>query len=257
MSPTTRYPIPEMEALAPRLIIFDKGGTLIDFHGMWSEWVMELARRVEDVTGLPVTEQLFREMGVDPHSGHIATDGPLATTPMTGLRTLTVDLLCDAGMPRQASEAAVSDIWYAPDPVGQVRPLADLAGLFGCLRDSGLKIAVATVDDRAPTEATFAALGIDAFVEALVCGDDGLPIKPAPDMVWAACQATGVAPAQAVVVGDSVTDLEMGRAAGVSLVIGVLSGVAPEDVLAPHADVLLESVAELVGHHQGSCSRVV
>jgi phosphoglycolate phosphatase-like HAD superfamily hydrolase len=40
--------------------------------------------------------------------------------------------------------------------------------------------------------------------------------------------------------------LEMGRAAGVGLVVGVLSGVAPEALLAPQADVLVPSVAELV-----------
>jgi HAD superfamily hydrolase (TIGR01509 family) len=126
-----------------------------------------------------------------------------------------------------------------------VRPLADLPGLFTALRDRGIGIAVATMDDRAPTEATFAALGVEPFVDALVCGDDGLPPKPAPDMVWAVCQATSVEPSQAAVVGDSVTDLEMGRAAGAGLVVGVLSGVAPEEMLAPHADVLLASVADL------------
>jgi len=185
----------ELAALAPALIIFDKGGTLIDFHGMWSEWVTELARRLEGVTGFPVTGRLFRVMGFDPDSGRIAPNRRLATTPMKGLRTLMVDLLCEAGMSRQASEGTVETVWYAPDPVGQARPLADLAGLFRGLRDNGLKIAVTTVDDRAPTEATFAALGIASFVEALVCGDNGPPIKPAPDMVWAVCQATGVAPA--------------------------------------------------------------
>ena len=245
MPSVTQILMPELAALATELIIFDKGGTLIGFHGMWSEWVMELARRLEDVTGLPVAARLFRVMGFDPNSGQIAPDGRLATTPMAGLRTLTVNLLCEAGLSQQAPEAVVADVWYAPDPVGQARPLADLPGLFRGLRDNGLKIAVATVDDRAPTEATFAALGIASFVEALVCGDDGLPIKPAPDMVWAVCQATDVAPAQAVVVGDSVADLEMGRAAGVGLVVGVLSGVSPREMLSPHADVLLESVAEL------------
>ena len=245
MSSVTQILMPELAALAPALIIFDKGGTLIDFHGMWSEWVTELACRLEGATGLPIRERLFRVMGFDPDSGRIAPDGRLVTTPMAGLRTLTVNLLCEAGLSQQASEVVVADVWYAPDPVGQAHPLADLPGLFKCWRDNGLRIAVATVDDRAPTEATFAALGIASFVEALVCGDDGLPIKPAPDMVWAVCQATDVAPAQAVVVGDSVADLEMGRAAGVGLVVGVLSGVSPREMLSPHADVLLESAAEL------------
>ena len=249
MCHATRHLIPELKTLSLALMIFDKGGTLIDFHGMWSGWVTELARRLEDVTYSPVTDRLFHAMGFDPDSGQIAPDGRLATTPMGVLRTLAVDLLCEAGLSQQASEAVVADVWYAPDPVGQACPLADLPGLFECLRDNGLRIAVATVDDRAPTEATLTALGITSVVEALVCGDDGLPIKPAPDMVWAVCQATGVAPAQAVVVGDSVTDLEMGRAAGAGLVVGVLSGVSPREMLAPHADVLLESVAELVDNH--------
>ncbi len=50
------------------------------------------------------------------------------------------------------------------------------------------------------------------------------------------------------------TDLEMGRAAGVGLVVGVLSGVSPREMLSPHADVLLESVAELVDNHYISVS---
>jgi hypothetical protein len=37
----------------------------------------------------------------------------------------------------------------------------------------------------------------------------------------------------------------MGRAAGAGLVVAVLTGVAPEEALAPHADLLLESVADL------------
>jgi phosphoglycolate phosphatase len=241
-----RLPIPALDKLSPRLIIFDKGGTLIDFRGMWSAWIRELARRLESIAGLPMAGPLFHAMGFDPGSGRIDPAGRLATGTMADLRALTVGLLREAGLPCQASDAAVETAWFAPDPVGEVRPLADLPGLFTGLRARGIKIAVATMDDRAPTEATFAALGVESFVDALVCGDDGLPPKPAPDMVWAVCQATGVEPAQAVVVGDSVTDMEMGRAAGAGLVIGVLSGVAPEDVLASHANVLLESVAELL-----------
>jgi phosphoglycolate phosphatase-like HAD superfamily hydrolase len=195
MRSITRHLIPQLAALAPELIIFDKGGTLISFHGMWSGWVIELARRLEVAAGNPVAGRLFRAMGFDSRSRHIAHDGRLATTPMAGLRALTVDVLCEAGLPRQASEAAVAAAWYAPDPVEQTRPLTDLAALFRGLRDSGLKIAVATVDDRAPTEATFAALGVDSFVDVLVGGDNGLSIKPAPDMVWVVCQATSVAPA--------------------------------------------------------------
>ena len=46
-------------------------------------------------------------------------------------------------------------------------------------------------------------------------------------------------------IGDSIADLRMGRGAGAGLVIGVLSGVGTPAELAPLADVVLGSVAEL------------
>ena len=56
----------------------------------------------------------------------------------------------------------------------------------------------------------------------------------------------GVAPERTIVIGDSVADLAMGRAAGAARVYGVLTGVGTHEELAPHADEVLESVADLV-----------
>ena len=118
--------------------------------------------------------------------------------------------------------------------------------MFGALHGRGIKIAIATMDERASTEAQLACLGIGSWVDALICVDDGVLGKPAPDMVRAVCEMTGVAPAQAAVVGDAVADLEMGRSAGAGLVIGVLSGISPIEMLAPQADLVIRSVAELI-----------
>jgi phosphoglycolate phosphatase len=109
-----------------------------------------------------------------------------------------------------------------------------------------MRVAVATSDDRAPTEATLAGLGIDALVDAIVCADDGLPVKPAPDAVLHLCQLLGVGPARTAVIGDSQADVAMGRAAGAGLVIGVLSGVGVHDELEPFADAIVSSIADLL-----------
>ena len=53
-----------------------------------------------------------------------------------------------------------------------------------------------------------------------------------------------VAPAEIAVVGDAPHDLVAARAAGATA-IGVLSGPVPRERLAPHADVLIASIAEL------------
>ena len=122
--------IPELAALDPELVILDKGGTLGDFHQMWRDWIITLARRLEVAAGIPLAGRLFLTLEYDPHSGRIVHDRPFTTLPLAELRDLTVDILCQAGLSRQASEAAVASVWYAPDPVEEARPLADLPELW-------------------------------------------------------------------------------------------------------------------------------
>lgn len=228
------------------LVVFDKGGTLIDFRAMWCGWAMELAQRLETRLGPPIAERFFETLEFDPRSGRIAPTGPLAAFPMSSLRVLTADVLTEAGLSREAAEAMVASVWFAPDPIATAQPLADLPALFRALRERGVSIALATMDDRASTEGGLTALGVKTLVDAVVCADDGLPYKPAPDMVWAVCRTIGVSPLQAVVVGDALADMQMGRSAGAGLVVGVLSGVAPKELLAPRADVLIANVGGLI-----------
>ncbi len=244
---TTPRLIPQLAQLNPKLIIFDKDGTLIHFEAMWAAWAVQLAQRLEAITGRSMAERLYKAMDFYADTGQIAPHGALSVTPMKGLRALAVQVLVgDVGLTPEAAEAAVAKVWQTPDPVATAHPLADLIALFSALQAKGIKIAVATSDDRGPTVATLAKLGLTPFVAALTCGDDGILIKPAPDMVLSLCRTLDVTPAQAVIVGDNVADLQMGRAAGVGLAVGVLSGVSAAAVLAPHADILLPTVAELV-----------
>jgi phosphoglycolate phosphatase-like HAD superfamily hydrolase len=243
--------LPLLTQLQPGLIIFDKDGTLIHFEAMWGAWAINLAQKLEAITGRSMAERLYKALDFYADTGQIAPHGPLSVTPMAGLRVLTVQVLVgDVGLSPAAAEAAVAKVWQTPDPVATAHPLADLLSLFTTLRAHGIKIAVATSDDRIPTTATLAKLGLTDFVAALACGDDGIPIKPEPDMVLALCRTLGIPPAKTVMVGDNVADLQMGRTAGAGLVIGVLSGVSSADILAPHADVVLPSVAELVNHNE-------
>jgi phosphoglycolate phosphatase len=237
---------PDLAALPPALIIFDKDGTLIDFHAMWGRWATTLARGLEAETGLDLAERLFQVMDFDAQSGHIVPEGNLAIMPLAGLRALTVEVLTEFGLPLREAEAALTKAWHEPEPSALAQPLTDLTRLFITLRRTGFQIAIATSDDRRPTEAMLDALKLTLLVDGLVCADDGLPIKPAPDMVLTLCRRLNVLPQNTVVVGDNIPDLQMGRNAGVALTIGVLSGVGSVSALAPWADLVLNSIAELV-----------
>jgi phosphoglycolate phosphatase len=212
------------------LIVFDKDGTLIDFHAMWSGWVEALAVDLETATGDTLAADLYAAVGYDAGARQALAGGLLAVSTMQALRDRTVDVLRARGVPRTEAEAAVAAAWRAPDPVATAKACADLLGLFGRLRDSGLRLGVATTDDRAPTLAMLEAFGVAGLVDAMVCGDDGIPVKPAPDMVLAVCRATGTAAARTLVVGDTVADMLMARAAG-AVGVGVLTGVTGREAL--------------------------
>ena len=227
------------------LVVFDKDGTLIDFDRMWSGWSAELVRKVAAATDPAMVGPLSRALGLDA-ADRIVPGSPLAATPMGHLRALTVETLLAAGLSPDAAEAAVAASWDPPDPVALAHPLTDLQALFGGLRARRIRIALATADDRAPTEATLAGLGIADLVDAITCADDGLPVKPAPDGILHLCRELGVAPARTAMVGDSVSDVAMGRAAGAGLVVGVLSGVGTSADLALDADVIVPSIGDLL-----------
>jgi phosphoglycolate phosphatase len=229
-----------------KLIIFDKDGTLIDFDAMWGGWVESLAGRLEAATGQALAGELYARLDYDAATRRTLAGGRLALTPMTGLFELIALFLVEKGLTLAEAEVALQRSWFIPDPVSTALPLADLYHVFTVLRERGLKIAVATSDDRAPTLATLANLGVAQMVDVVIAADDGVALKPAPDMALAACRATGVQPHEAIVVGDAVPELEMARAAGAGLAIGVTSGVSSAEMLAPSADVVLANVRDLV-----------
>jgi phosphoglycolate phosphatase len=230
------------------LVIFDKDGTLIEFGSMWSGWAVAIAEALRVEVGRPVDGPLFAMLGYDAETGVVRPGGGLAATPMARLRERTHEVLVDEGLSDAAAERALAAAWHAPDPVGLARPLADLPALFADLRAAGRRVAVATSDDREPTERTLAAFGLAAAIDAMLCADDGVPVKPAPDMVIRLCAQVGVPPDRTAVVGDSAADLLMARAAGAGLAIGVLTGVGDRAELAAHADHLIGSLGDLRIH---------
>jgi phosphoglycolate phosphatase-like HAD superfamily hydrolase len=228
------------------LVIFDKDGTLIEFGSMWSGWAVALADALKTATGRSIEGPLFGMLGYDATTGVVLPGGGLAATPMARLRERTRQVLVGAGLTEAAAERALAACWHAPDPVASARPLTDLHALFGSLHAGGQRVAIATSDDRDPTERTLAALRLADQIEALVCADDGIPVKPAPDMVLHLCATVGLAPRRTAVVGDSPADLRMARAAGAGLTVGVLTGVGGRADLEPLADLLIGSVEQFL-----------
>jgi phosphoglycolate phosphatase len=212
---------------------------------MWGGWARQLGDRLDLVIRRPVSPDVYATIGFDPTTGRVAPGGLLATGTMAGIEETVARVLRRWCPSIAAARRATAAAWLVPDAAALAVPLGDLPSVFRRLRADGRRLAVITTDDRAPTDATLRALGIREAVEAIVCGDDGFGVKPAPDAVIAVCHAFRTEPSRVAVVGDTPADVAMAREAGAGLVVGVRSGIGTDDDLAT-ADVVVDSVDGLL-----------
>lgn len=94
-------------------------------------------------------------------------------------------------------------------------------GAAECLRDlceRHIKLGVVTNALQRIAEATLAHYGLAKYLSIVVGGDRTAAPKPHPAPLWFACRILGVAPKEALMVGDSINDVTAARAAGCSVV---------------------------------------
>jgi phosphoglycolate phosphatase len=218
-------------------ILFDKDGTLFDFDLTWSVWARHLLERLAE--GEPARlAQLADAIGFDLVGGRYAPGSPvIAGTPDEVARALLPHL---PGTSLPALVALLNREAAACVPVEAV----PLAPLLGQLRARGLRLGVATNDGAVPARAHLRKAGVEALFDSVLGSDSGHGGKPAPGQLLAFCAAVGLAPGQVAMVGDSLHDLEAARAAGM-VGLGVLTGPAGADELAPHAAAVLPDIGHL------------
>jgi phosphoglycolate phosphatase len=226
---------------AIRGVLFDKDGTLIDFLATWSP-AYEQAASDTARGDAALAERLLTQGGRDPLTRRFRPDSPLAAGTNAEIGRLWAEL---AGHADHAALTEKLDKFFREHAVANARPVTDLVNLFGRLRGHGLKLGLATMDSSAAAEAQLASFGVRRLMD-FVCGyDSGFGHKPGPGMVEGFCRSVRLAARSVAVVGDSPHDLDMARAAGAGLAIGVLTGVSPRETLTLHADLVLESIADL------------
>lgn len=217
-------------------IVFDKDGTLFDFDATWGAWTKAMLERETDD---PATLQRLADvLGYDLEAARFHLGSIVIAE--------TIDVVADAiigVLPALEKGPLMARMAQQSADVPQV-PVGDLKSIMTTLRQMGMQLGIATNDNEAPARANIAQADvIDEF--ALILGaDSGLGGKPATGQLDRFCAATGLDPASCLMVGDSLHDLHAGKAAGM-IPVAVLTGPATRETLAPHAVVVLTSIAEL------------
>lgn len=224
-----------------RGILFDKDGTLIDFNRTWFGIIMNLARQA--AAGDEATARVLAERGGYDWQQQRFVGGSVVAAG-------TVADLVDLWHPGLNSADRVARI-ARYDGVAVDEGSRSAAGIdrlhetLQTLVERGYLLGIATNDSEAGARATAAALELTDVFHSIIGYDSVAQPKPWPDQLHLFAARTGLPTSAIAMVGDNTHDLEMAHAAKAGLAVGVLSGNSTRDELAAHADVVVDSIADL------------
>lgn len=219
-------------------ILFDKDGTLFDFQNTWGGWAH---RVIAELGGGDETraERIAICLSFDRVTGQFDPDSVVIAE--------TVEAVADAILPHLDAHWQPETLIDWLDTVAAEAPQAEAVPLepyLAGLRARGLRLGVVTNDSERPARAHLEQSCILGLFDFVAGYDSGHGAKPSADPLLAGARALDADPARVVMVGDSRHDLMAGRAAGM-VTVGVLTGVAEAQELAPFADVVMPDIGGL------------
>lgn len=235
------------------LVIFDKDGTLIDLYQYWASMV---SLRAEELCRIFKLDSDFHQkplmyaMGVDSAKKVIRPRGPVGILPREVVQKAAEDYLSEIKV-RGDIETACFDTFKKIDNVSLqhldtfIKWIPGARTLLEELRQKSCMTAIATTDKTHRANIAVEHLNIATLLDFVVGADMVQNSKPAPDMVHLIEQKLDIKAQSSVVVGDAITDVKMGKAAGCRASIAVLTGMTPERELAEETDYVVNSIADI------------
>lgn len=188
--------------MLPLALIFDVDGTLVDSNDAHARAWVDALRDAGIVVELATVRRL------------IGMGGDKLLPEISGLSTES-----DQGKKIVRSRSEIFRASYQKT----IRAFPGARELFLALAGDGVRLAVASSAREDELEPLLDIAGVNDLVEQKISSSDVESSKPDPDVVHAAIDRLGAAPATARLVGDTPYDLEAARRAGVGF-IGFRSG---------------------------------
>ena len=123
------------------------------------------------------------------------------------------------------------------------------------IKAAGLQTGLVTSKNRPGAVRGLKLVGLEALLDVLVCADEVSNPKPHPEPVEKAVALLGADPGSTVYVGDSIHDMNSGRAAGVKTAAALWGPFGKSHLESAHPDYWLETpnkLVELLLNHEES-----
>ncbi len=134
--------------------------------------------------------------------------------------------------------------YYAAHHAAMAKIHDGVPELLSLLKGRGALLAVFTGKGRVSTLITLDALGVRDHFDMIVTGSDVRNHKPSGDGIRNVLTAFGVAPGEALMVGDAVADIKAARDAGVAVAAVVWDSYGKDHVMQMEPDIVFHSVSE-------------
>lgn len=210
-----------------RAVLFDVDGTLIDSNDYHAEaWRRTFAEFGQDVPLADVRAQIGK-----------GGDNLLPAL-------LPHELIAEHKTRMEDFRSALFEREY----LDRIRPFPGVRALFERVRERGLTIALASSGLEDEVAHHLELIDCEDLVERTTSADDAERSKPEPDIFAAALRKLGgIAPEEAVVVGDSPYDMLAAKALGMMTIAVRCGGFADEVLTQAGCDQLFDDPADLLG----------
>ena len=211
-------------------VLFDLDGTLLDSIPDLSE----------------ACRRMMAELGRPPHSLEA-----IRTFVGKGMVNLVRRCLVESGSAQDAEVDAAVEVFrrhYAAVNGDATTLYPGVVPALEALAARGVPLACVTNKPAAFTEPLLARCGIADYFAVTVSGDTLAEKKPHPAPLQHACRLLGVAPAAALMVGDSANDAEAARAAGMPVLLVTYGYSEGRPVDSIDCDGLLSSLEDVLRH---------
>ena len=220
-------------------IVFDKDGTLYEFHTTFADWAVTILDEFSDGDA-DLRKRMAEAIRFDLEARAFFNDSVV----IAGTNREVAELI--HAVAPQASVAAWEQRLIITSAQAPLAEAVDLQSLLGVLQGRGLGLGVMTNDGESAARSQLGRSGISERFDVILGADSGHGGKPDAAPLLAACRLLGVEPSRAAMVGDSTHDLIAAQRAGMRAV-AVCTGMATGDELAGYADVVLPDIGHLPG----------